>query len=240
MSDYLARLAERLTAAEPAFVPRIPGRSEPDSPDDGAFFETSEERDGESARPVRPRWLPQPGPRAGSSPGAAAAAFFDPPPVPRGPAVAAVRPVAEPHASPAGAPARERLESRGEAAPPGAMPAPVSVPMLIEPQRADFQPPAAAGEQAAAAVHSFAGEAPPTAIASAARHTVTRVVAAPAAAAPDAAGPESASESSSLEISIGRIEIRPPAAPPRAATPSRRTPVLTLEKYIEQRRGGLR
>jgi len=43
-----------------------------------------------------------------------------------------------------------------------------------------------------------------------------------------------------VEVSIGRIEIRPPAEPGKKGRPARRGPRLSLEAYLDERRGGRR
>jgi hypothetical protein len=244
MSDYLSRLAERLTAREPAIVPRARSRFEPDGPEAGAFAEILEEQD---AEPLRPALFVRPAASARSPESyepSAGEAFFDPPlPRPTEVVASASLPTSR-HPVRPDRPARDDSD-----APPPRLSGSTQEarPTLVEPEPRASRAIGATPRQLAVARARVPGRhgRPDTAM-PASQAAVTSPVrsrhvrTAQQVLAPTSSAAEPESDATTVEVSIGRIEIRPPAEPPTQPKPARRAPRLSLESYIEERRGGRR
>ena len=245
MSDYLSRLAERLTAREPAIVPRARSRFEPDRPEPAEFAEIFEEQESESPRPARFVTPAASAEHPESYAPPAAAAFVDPP-LPRstGRAPARSLPTLREPVRP-DAPARDDSH---QPAPRYASSKHETLPALVELEPRTFRSTSATSGQvtiSSTRVDEHVHAAPaavarrPAAVPSS--NTLPRSVpTAQQIPSPTPSGAEAETAGTTVEVSIGRIEIRQPAEPPRASKPARRAPRLTLERYLDERRGGRR
>jgi hypothetical protein len=257
MSDYLARLAERLTGA-PAITPRPQARFE--SPAGGESIEESDEvAAGPSApvaamtvarkiapaapRPAVPRSVmptaPVPSPRTApgaSRPPAPASLPVSETPVSRAPAPAAAvehrtqRSLTAEMRTDGGAPVRSRVSE----------PATGTASVIREVQIVREVKGVAEAEPQAAKrppIKDNRSAVSPQAPLPAGRNTRSPVARDRAVSPRESEAPP---ETPTIEISIGRIEVQAPPEAPAAPARTRHEPLLSLDAYLEQRRRGRR